>query len=289
MQSLKIAILGSGGFLGRKLSTNLANFGHEVSGFVLNPQLNRALIFPEYSIYDLLGSSESNKSKFDVAINLAARRSTKASQYSQAEVEEYTFQIPYDFFIKTLNPNTLAINASTYIQNYKGISANTIDSYSHAKQKLSQSLELLAIKKNLRILDLFFFTLYGPNDRSTHLIPALLEAGKYAAEIELSPGHQLINLLYVEDAVENISRCLNFQEVEGYSKFHLWTDQLLSIREVVSKIENELKIQIACKWGSRDYTGHEMLEPWAQTTSLLPGFTAHTSFEQGILNTWKYI
>jgi nucleoside-diphosphate-sugar epimerase len=283
---LNIAILGANGFLGQHLTAKLVALGNEVTGFVLNPKLTSILGYREKSIHELLNKSSSNFDEFDVAINLAAKRSTKAQQYSYSEVMEHTFQIPYNFFLNTATSSTLLINASTYIQNHMGIVGNTIDTYSFAKQKLSESLENLIADDGFAIIDLFFFTLYGPRDRSSHLIPLLLEAAKSSQSIDLSPGKQLINLLFVDDAVENIVRLLNAREALGYRKYHVWSEELKTIKEVVNDIEKALGVTINSNWGAREYSGHEMLSRWPKATELVPNFSISTSFEEGIRRTW---
>jgi CDP-3, 6-dideoxy-D-glycero-L-glycero-4-hexulose-4-reductase len=283
---LNIAILGANGFLGQHLTTTLIASGNEVTGFVLNPKLTSNFGYREMSIRELLHGSQTNFERFDVAINLAAKRSTKAQPYSDSEVMEYTFQIPYNFFLRTVTSSTLLINASTYIQNHMGIIGNTIDTYSFAKQKLSESLENLVGIDGFTILDLFFFTLYGPRDRSSHLIPLLLEAARSNQSIDLSPGKQLINLLFVDDAVENIVNLLNTKEALGYRKYHVWSEELKTIREVVADIENSLGVTINSNWGAREYSGHEMLSRWKEVTELVPSFSASTSFKEGIHYTW---
>ena len=283
---MNIAILGANGFLGRYLTTTLTISGHEVTGFVLNPKQNSTFGYHEKSIHELLNHSTSKIEKFDVAINLAAKRSTKAQPYSDDEVLEHTFDIPYKFFLHTVTSTTLLINASTYIQNHMGIAGNTIDTYSFAKQKLSVGLKNLVETEGFTILDLFFFTLYGPRDRSSHLIPLLLEAARSGQSIDLSPGKQLINFLYVNDAVENIVRMLDIKEDLGYRKFHVWSEELKTIQEVVADIESALGVRINSNWGAREYSGHEMLTRWPKVTELLPDFYAPTSFEEGIRHTW---
>ena len=283
---MNIAILGANGFLGRYLTTTLTISGHEVTGFVLNPKQNSTFGYHEKSIHELLNHSTSKIEKFDVAINLAAKRSTKAQPYSDDEVLEHTFDIPYKFFLHTVTSTTLLINASTYIQNHMGIAGNTIDTYSFAKQKLSVGLKNLVETEGFTILDLFFFTLYGPRDRSSHLIPLLLEAARSGQSIDLSPGKQLINFLYVNDAVENIVRMLDIKEDLGYRKFHVWSEELKTIQEVVADIESAIGVRINSNWGTREYSGHEMLTRWPKVTELLPDFYAPTSFEEGIRRTW---
>ena len=176
---------------------------------------------------------------------------------------------------------------STYIQNYAGDLGQTVDSYGAAKQKLSNFLETYSPTKDFTTRDLFFFTLYGLGDRPNHLVPLLLEAAKTGKEVALSPGHQLMNLLYVEDAVENILNCISLVDNAPYLKSYVWDENYFSVRDLVGTIESVLSKKINCSWGARDYAGHEMMNPWPIPMQQLSGFVKNTTLNEGILKLWE--
>lgn len=284
---MKIAILGAHGFLGQKLSRLLVAQGHEVVGYVLNafPENNSG--FECKSVSELLTSPLDRRLSYDVSINLAARRSTKNQLFTEDEVNEFTFRIPKEFILRTTSPHSIVINVSTYIQNFTGKIGRTVDSYGAAKQKLSQFLEYESAVRGIKTSDLFFFTLYGIADRSSRLVPLLLDAARSGNEIALSPGHQLMNLLYVDDAAQNILNCISPKEPMAYQKSYVWDQEYFSVRELVTRIEESVGRKINCSWGSRDYAGHEMMSPWPIPMNQLSGFTASTKLEHGIATIWN--
>ena len=284
---MKIAILGAQGFLGKSLSSALLNLGHEVIGFVLEPSKAANSKFPCRLVNELIHISHSNNFEFDVTINLAARRSTLSQPLSELQVTEYTFHIPREFINKTASQNTLVINASTYIQNYAGIKGKTVDSYGKAKQLLSNFIEDKSKIMGFRALDLYFFTLYGIGDRPSHLVPLLLNAARTGQEIELSPGDQLLNLMYVEDAVSNILKCLSWKMESQYEAYSVWTEDYFSVRQLVSRIEGTINLDVKSKWGARSYAGHEMMTPWNVPVPQLPFLSVPTTLEEGIKKIWQ--
>ena len=284
---MKIAILGAHGFLGRKLSKRLLVLGHEVVGYVLNPQLEKNAEFECKSVSELLSSSLGGESVYDVSINLAARRSTKNQQFTDGEVNDFTYEIPKQFILRTANSQTIVLNASTYIQNYSGQTGRSVDSYGAAKEKLSQFLEKNSEVNGFITRDLYFFTLYGVGDRPSHLVPLLLNAAKSGEQIALSPGHQFMNLLYVEDAVQNILNCISLANQTPYLKNFLWAEDYFSVRELVARIESVVGREIDCAWGAREYAGHEMMNPWPIPMKQLPSFIVTTSLEEGIAQIWE--
>ena len=283
---MRISILGAGGFLGQNLARRLVRDGHQVVGYVLSPS-KIDLGFECQSVFSLIKSTSTLTPGFDVTINLAARRSTKSAPLSDDQVNEFTYEIPKQFLLRTGLENTIVVNMSTYIQNFAGDSGRTVDSYGAAKEKLSQFLESQSIIGEFTVRDLYFFTLYGSGDRPSHLIPLLLEAAKSGDEIGLSPGHQLMNLLYVDDAVQNIVNCISLKEDTPYRKSYVWDEDYFSVRELVNRVELIIGRKINCSWGARDYAGHEMFIPWTIPMQQLAGFSTRTKLEEGIAMMWE--
>ena len=283
---MKIAILGAGGFLGQNLGLKLANDGHQVTGYVLDPS-KIAPGFECQSVYSLIETSAAIAPKFDVTINLAARRSTVSAPLSDDQVNEFTFEIPKRFFLKTAAVDTVIVNMSTYIQNFAGDRGRTVDSYGAAKERLSNFLETYSPIMDFKTRDLFFFTLYGVGDRPNHLVPLLLEAAKTGNQRALSPGHQLMNLLYIDDAVQNILNCISLLDETPYRKSFVWDQKYFSVRDLVSTIESVIGKKINCAWGGRDYAGHEMMNPWPIPMEQLTGFMNPTNLNEGILKLWQ--
>ena len=286
---MKIAILGAHGFLGQELCAALMAQGHEITGYVLNPKKEKMVKLEYKSAIELINGSLFNVLPFDVTINLAARRSTRNQFFSDKEVNDFTYEIPKQFILRTSNPDTLVINASTYIQNFRGYLGLTVDSYGASKQKLSLFLERESNLGRFKTKDLFFFTLYGIGDRPSHLVPLLINAAKSGDNIVLSPGHQLLNLLYVKDAVQNILNCISQTSNATYCKNFVWSGEYFSVRDLVSRIQLITDHKINAIWGGREYVGHEMMKPWPIPMLQLPGFIAPTDLEQGIKLIWNAI
>jgi nucleoside-diphosphate-sugar epimerase len=286
---MKIAILGARGFVGRNLGRLLISHGHEVTGYVLNSELETKIGFECKSVYKLLDSQIGVEPVYDVTINLAARRATRAQPFSESQVNDFTYEIPKEFILRTASPETLVLNSSTYIQNFGGKTGHTVDSYGVSKEKLSRFLEQESLRHKFKTIDLFFFTLYGEGDRPSHLVPLLLDAAFTGKQISLSPGNQLMNLLYIEDALGNILRCINQNGIVNYQKNYVWAAEYFSVRELVDRIQSSIGREIDCAWGEREYVGHEMMEPWSIPMEQLPGFKAPTLLEDGIKKIWKSI
>jgi len=283
---MRIAVLGATGFVGKNLTRELVSHGHEITGYVVTPPIEQTQGISYESISSFDDPGFSLGSKFDVVINLAARRSTRVNPLTDSEVREFTFEIPKQFFLNTAGPGTLVINTSTYIQNFEGVEGRTVDSYGSSKQELSEFLRDSSASLGFNTLDLFFFTLFGEGDRASHLVPLLLNAAQEGKEISLSPGFQLMNLVHIDDAIRNISKCLTLNRDFSYRKYHMWEESYFSVRELVSTIEEVSGLPMDCAWGAREYVGHEMMKIWNFPTTKMPGFETKVSLEEGIRRLW---
>lgn len=283
---MRIAILGATGFVGKHLTRELVTLGNEITGYVVELPMvqTQGISYKAISRFD--DSRLLDNFNYDVVINLASRRSTRANPLSEAEVRRFTFEIPRQFFLNTAGPGTLVINTSTYIQNFEGVEGRTLDAYGSAKQELSEFLRKSSEELHFDTFDLFFFTLFGEGDRSSHLVPLLLDAAKESKKILLSPGFQLMNLIYIDDAIKNILKCFTLERDLSYQKYHLWEEKYFSVKELVSTIEAVSGSPMDCVWGAREYVGHEMMKIWHLPTTQLPGFELKVPLEVGIRKLW---
>jgi nucleoside-diphosphate-sugar epimerase len=286
MCGLRIAILGALGFLGRELSQNLVRLGHEVTGFTLHQPLVQPEDFFCRPVSSLKGCEISSQDHFDIVVNVAARRSTKSNPLSDAMVRHFNFEIPREFILRASRPETLVVNASTYIQNFEGIDGNTVDAYGAGKQELTQFLMKESDRRGFRALDLFLFTIYGTGDRQNHLVPSLISAAKSGEGIRLSEGHQLLNLIHVNDVVHNFINAMSIQDQFAYRRHFVWQEEYFSVRELVNSIESIAGFKVNCLWGERPYAGHEMFQPWSIPMSQLPSFEARIDLYTGLKELW---
>lgn len=285
---MKILVIGGGGFLGRRILERLITNENHLCALVLRePQ--RPVPGCEYILMDdYLQDHSSGEVTFNVIINVAMKRSTKANFVSDYELNESNFHSPLEVIRKKSSKETLVINTSTYIQNYEGRIGNTIEAYGAAKELLSKSLRSDAELGEYKVVDLFLFTLYGPGDRENHLVPFLLTSMHQSSRLELSEGNQLMNLMYVDDAVDNILSALAMN-VSGYNPYCLWSEEYVTVKELVSVIQNVFKTELLVEWGAKEYSGHEMFSPWHRPFKQLPNMLSHTTLEDGLRRTYASI
>jgi nucleoside-diphosphate-sugar epimerase len=283
---MKTLVLGGSGFLGKKLIDKIGQQSIELHTAVRSVPLSIQRNCNYILIEDLEKGSSSIPLEFDVIINVAMKRSSKRLPVPDDDLRQLNYEIPLNIIRRYSNQNTLVINTSTYIQNYKGIKGQTVETYGATKELLSSALKSDAGEGMYRVLDLYLFTLYGPGDRETHLVPLLLSAIKSKTVVSLSEGKQLLNLLYAQDAVDSIVGAITNNK-KGYSAYHLWEPVYFTVRDLVLAIEQSLETKLQVEWGAVPYGGHEMFEPWAIPIEKYPNLISKTSLADGIKLTFE--
>jgi len=278
---MKILVLGGSGFLGKKLIDNLSQQPIELFAAVRNiPSISNQNC--TYVLVDDLSKDSSlGPLVFDVIINVAMKRSSRHLPVSDEVIRELNYEIPLSVIRRYSNQSTLVINTSTYIQNYKGVKGQTVETYGATKELLSIALKSDADTGLYRVLDLYLFTLYGPGDRESHLVPLLLSAIRNRTVVSLSEGNQLMNLLYAQDAVDSIVGAITNGN-KGYSAYHLWEPVYFTVRDLVLAIEQALGTNLKVEWGAVPYGGHEMFEPWATPFPFYPSLVPKVRLEEGL-------
>jgi nucleoside-diphosphate-sugar epimerase len=281
---MNVLVIGGNGFLGRKLLECLEGTEVEVYSAVRSFSDIRVKNCRYILVDEIIGLRIQDLPKFDVIINVAMKRSSRSLHFSDEILSHLNFSIPLEIIRRTSSESTLVINTSTYIQNFEGKRGNTVETYGASKQLLTEALEADALKGLYQVTDLYLFTLYGPSDRSTHLIPLIFEALKNRTTLALTEGLQLVNLLYLEDAARSILAAITSFK-PGYSPYHLWQPKYLTVRELVLTIEEIVGVKLEAQWGSLAYSGHEMFEPWPIPFPQYPGLIATTTLVDGLIKT----
>jgi nucleoside-diphosphate-sugar epimerase len=283
---MRVLIIGGNGFLGRVVVNKLIATGHQVVVATTYPPTNGIRGCKYFSSSDLLKSPTEFLEKYEVIVNLAMKRSRKSAPVSYPDLYLSNLELPLAIINKFADPSTFVINASTYIQESAGFKGEVLEDYSSTKELLSKELNSAALHGSFTVCDLYFFTLYGAEDREFHLVPSLLRAAKMSKIIRLSGGDQLINLVYVDDAADIILRAISRERTQ-YERFACWEPKYQTIRELVSEIELSIGLPIYADWGAIPYNGHEMFEQWEVPLNKFPESLERTSLADGIRFTFE--
>lgn len=135
------------------------------------------------------------------------------------------------------------------------------------------------------------FSPYGEKDNQK-LIPMLIKKALTREEILLSEGFQKLDFIYAADIVAAYMKALNRVIVSGadsgYELFNLSGGQPLSVREIVSVIEQVLGCAINKHWGAPSQVDVPIAYADISKAGAVLGWKPSYSIHQGIARTIAY-
>jgi nucleoside-diphosphate-sugar epimerase len=114
-------------------------------------------------------------------------------------------------------------------------------------------------------------------------MPALGRAAQSGTRLQMTPGEQLVDFVYIDDIIEAFwlaaQRLFNGKphsaECYGVSSGHP-----MRLRDLVETYERVTGQKIMIDWGSRPYRPREVMVPWI--SSPIPGWKPSIGLEEGI-------
>jgi nucleoside-diphosphate-sugar epimerase len=113
--------------------------------------------------------------------------------------------------------------------------------YGRSKLRGTQQVIESCAKLGMRGLTARLFTVYGPGEHDTRLLPSLIRAAKSGQRLDLTEGAQLRDFTYVEDVAKGLLR-LGVARAEQGLVVNLATGCLSSVRSFVEIAAHELGI-----------------------------------------------
>ena len=174
------------------------------------------------------------------------------------------------------------LNVSTAWQHYEGARYSPVSLYAATKQAFEDILAYFAHVTNVTTLTIP--DTYGPQDDRGKLLGLLIQALKNNTILEMSSGHQLVDLLYVDDVVDALLRATEPDSTPG-----VWaatSGAPISVRQLVAALSAAAGRDVPVAFGRRPEREREMRTPW-DLGDVLPGWEAKTTMADGLAMTLR--
>jgi nucleoside-diphosphate-sugar epimerase len=128
------------------------------------------------------------------------------------------------------------------------------------------------------------FDSYGPGDLRPKLFSLLRKAAMENKTLLMSPGEQLIDLVYIDDIVEAYIKASSLFEGTDdvlWEEYAVTSGNFISLKEVVNIYQSVTGITFSVKWGGLPYRQNEVMRPWSKG-KLLPDWKPQVSLKEGI-------
>ena len=291
MNPRKALITGGTGFIGSALCRRLVTDGWDVHLVVRNEsafsQLDGILDRITLGVHD--GSTEGiqailRKTKPTTVFHLA---SLFLVEHKPADIEPL---IQSNIVFGTQLVEAMAangvyelVNTGTSWQHFESHEYNPVCLYAATKQAFENILTFYVKVTPLRVITLKLFDTYGPNDPRNKLFNLLRRAAKTQVPLAMSPGEQLVDLVYLDDVVEaylEAARRLSEPEVQQEA-YAVSSGSPIRLKELVQIYSRVTGIPVPVEWGHRPYRFREVMIPWNKGRSL-PGWLPRINIEEGI-------
>src|SRR5690606_23561143 len=125
--------------------------------------------------------------------------------------------------------------------------------YAATKQAFESILAFYQETAQLGAITLTLFDTYGPEDRRSKLLPLLVRMKPDDEPLEMSPGEQKIDLVYIDDVIDAYllaASMLLRGTVSGCGEqYAVGTGVPISLRELVAVYERISGWQLPIQWG----------------------------------------
>ena len=144
-------------------------------------------------------------------------------------------------------------------------------------------------EKGLKIINLQLEYVYGPKDDDSKFIPNVIKNILNGKAINASLGMQKRDFIYVSDIVNAIDKAVNFLKSmdNDFITFEIGTEESISLRDFVTKVENLSSKQAYVNWGSLAYRKNEIYDSKAdiKKAKKLLGWQPKYNLNEGLKKT----
>jgi len=288
-----VLITGASGFIGSHLVRNYLNDGYIVH-IIVRPKSDIDLfkkIKTGLFIYTHNGTTENlfniiKDIKPDIVIHLAASFSNSSHKFQNIN-NLVTSNILFGTQLvqaMVMNDVKYFINTGTSWQHYENKDYNPICLYSATKQAFKDVLQYYIEATNLRVITLKLYHTYGPNDRRNKLFCQLRNAIKNNKTLKMTPGEQLIDIVFIDDVVSAYTKAgdrLMAKKGKKSEEFFVSSGNHITLKNLVRKYYKIMNKKENIIWGGNEYRLREEMIPYSNG-KILPGWQPLTDIDEGI-------
>jgi nucleoside-diphosphate-sugar epimerase len=266
----KVCLIGARGNLGEVLRVDLISSKYDVENIVSGDDIADKL----------------NAQKYDLIINAANKYYVQPNKFESREMEEGIIQVAQS--IVDSKAKASLIFFSSYLQ-YLPDRYQPWSEYSILKNRAVEIYRKYAEKNQLRVVEIVLYDTYGGRNKSK-FFDLVLKSAATGVPLQATPGASVLNLTHVNEISSSVISLIENTELFSnngfFSTFAIYSNNVFTLKELVFKISQILKINVPILWGEKPYREKEVFQ-FYKNKPLLPTFFQSTSIDQYILSQFQ--
>jgi len=281
-------VTGGTGFIGSRLCKILQNLGHTFTMITNSTYLGE---YKHITAHDFskLKTIEKFDGVFHLATHFNGERIPDYEEYNKILQSNVDFSALLAYKLLELNINNVVITDS--FTQYNLINGDhPANFYSISKNLSNEIFDFLGVNK-FNLVNLVIPDTYGPGDNREKLFKYLASSIKRQFKVELSPGNQLVDYLYVDDvclgligAMELISG--NIHNTFTKSKYRLSSLEVITLKELINTLNSIIGEKLLIEWGVKKYREGEVFKE-SYLHDLLPNWQPRVQLNEGLRKTFS--
>lgn len=282
----RILLTGATGFLGSHLLRNYLANGHQVT-ILKRSFSNTTRIAPYLSHVHSIDLDMETMDKafeadgpFDCVVHTATSYGRRGETAS--EVFETNLVFPLHLLQTAMHYKTpIFFNTATVLD-------SMMNYYALSKKQFEDWGRMFAAQGAVQFVNIKLEHMFGPGDDSSKFTTFIIESlKKNVPQIELTPGEQKRDFIFIEDTVAAYDLLLNRMDGQaGFEEFDLGSGQAVSIRGFVERVKQLTHSTTELMFGEKNYRDNEVMCSQADITRLKHlGWYPQYSLDQGIQET----
>lgn len=279
---MKVLITGATGYLGGRLARCLASQGHEVHIIVRSEVKFEGIAGCHVDFGD--GSRIVEITELlrpEIIYHLAACYIWDHKPIEIKNLISSNILVGIQVAEAATRVGAILVNAGTGFQ-YKDGERWPVNLYAVTKQAFMDAIDWYVSVKGLRASSIILNDTYGPRDPRKKLFYLLRSAVGATHPIAMSPGEQILDLLYVDDAIAAFLAAGDSNNFNGpgHNRWLASGGVPMSLRDIAFRWSQVTRLNPNISWGGKAYREREVMFP-CLIGSPPPGWRPSISMDQG--------
>jgi len=182
--------------------------------------------------------------------------------------------------MKIANINKIIYSRTSW-QHYQDELFNPVNLYASMKQAFEDIMKYYTQAEGFYSTTLEIYDTYGEYDPRNKIVNMMKQCNITKEWLNLSPGGQKLDYLYIEDVVDAfLASIYNLEtQKEKETEYALKSDTLHSLKEVVETFEVVYNTKLNVEWGKYDYRPREVFIPYRGIPSLASWKAKYSLYE----------